>query len=183
MKTLTAIAHLEDARDATTEDFAHHLIEEARAAVIENDDLELARRACRITLDRHLVDPDARAYTRRALHATEGTELLTDGGATISTGPRVPCDYCGGDATGYDLKERANLCNDCAIFPSALVEGRSQLPQVDEFPEPLTDDAESPSRCNECGDLLVVRDGEDTRCVECLLDHLAVAPRPSPGVF
>jgi|GEM_PF-6785724 len=108
--------------------------------------------------------------------------LCTDGGTTAD--PRVPCDYCGGNAIGYDLKEQANLCSDCAVFPSALVEGRSQVTQVDEFPAPPTDDeSESSSRCIECGDLLVVRDGQDTRCVECLLDHLAVDPRPSPGVF
>lgn len=112
------------------------------------------------------------------------SELATDGGTITPTEDRVPCDYCGGNTIGYDLKEQANLCSDCAVFPSALVEGRSQVTQVDEFPAPPTDDeSESSSRCIECGDLLVVRDGQDTRCVECLLDHLAVDPRPSPGVF
>lgn len=32
-------------------------------------------------------------------------------------------------------------------------------------------------RCFECGDLLVVRQGDGHRCVECLLDHLAVDDR------
>lgn len=105
-----------------------------------------------------------------------------DDADTAST--RVPCDYCGDGAVGYDLKEQANLCNDCAIFPSALVEGRSQLPQVKEFPTPpVEEDGDPTDNCIECGDLLVVRDGRGSRCVECLLEHLSVDPRSSSGAF
>ncbi|WP_257627725.1 hypothetical protein [Haloplanus salinarum] len=42
--------------------------------------------------------------------------------------------------------------------------------------EPNTE-TPSDDRCFECGDLLVVRTGDGHRCVECLLDHLAVGDR------
>jgi DNA-directed RNA polymerase subunit M/transcription elongation factor TFIIS len=120
--------------------------------------------------------PEARARVDEA-----PAENADDADTTAS---RVPCDYCGDGAVGYDLKEQANLCNDCAVFPSALVEGRSQLPQVKEFPAPPVEgDGNSTSNCIECGDLLVIRDDRDSRCVECLLDHLSVGSRSSSGAL
>jgi len=130
------------------------------------------------------MNPETHAGPEARARVDEAPAENADDADTVSTGPRVSCDYCGGNAIGYDLKEQANLCSDCAVFPSALVEGRSQLPQVEEFPAPpVEEDGEPTSNCIECGDLLVIRDGRGSRCVECLLDHLSVGSRSSPGVF